>query len=127
MIGDGVQYVARVDSSIEAFFSAPIGTKINIGIDVTLDTEPDCDFLYLSVKSSGGVEDFLLRSKSRDGKRHSMGSLGERRLSEGPLPSLQSPKVFCFSQVYLGWKPLKSLVLLSTRSLSLLLEIFRLV
>ncbi|KAH6573471.1 hypothetical protein BASA60_006019 [Batrachochytrium salamandrivorans] len=26
----------------------------------TLDTEPGCDFLYLSVKSSGGVEDFLL-------------------------------------------------------------------
>ncbi|KAH6590558.1 hypothetical protein BASA50_009277 [Batrachochytrium salamandrivorans] len=60
MIGNGVQYVGGIDSSIEAFFAAPIGTKINVGIDVDLDTEPGCDFLYLSVKSNGGVEDFLL-------------------------------------------------------------------
>ncbi|KAH9264501.1 hypothetical protein BASA83_012034 [Batrachochytrium salamandrivorans] len=59
MIGNGVQYVGGIDSSIEAFFSSPVGTKINIGIDVTLDSEPGCDFLYLSVKSRGGVEDFL--------------------------------------------------------------------
>ncbi|KAH6576430.1 hypothetical protein BASA60_004541 [Batrachochytrium salamandrivorans] len=44
----------------------PVGTRINIGINVVLDTETDFDFLYLSVKSSGGVEDFLLRSKSLD-------------------------------------------------------------
>ncbi|KAH6589856.1 hypothetical protein BASA61_005462 [Batrachochytrium salamandrivorans] len=42
----------NIDSSIEAFFSAPIGTKINIGIDVTLDSALGHDFLYLSVKSS---------------------------------------------------------------------------
>ncbi|KAH9269819.1 hypothetical protein BASA83_008136 [Batrachochytrium salamandrivorans] len=59
----------KIDSSIEAFFTAPVGTEINIGIDATLDTEPGCDFLYLSVKSSGDVEDFLLSSKSRDGTK----------------------------------------------------------
>ncbi|KAH9263994.1 hypothetical protein BASA83_012576 [Batrachochytrium salamandrivorans] len=30
MIGNGIQYAKNIDSSIEAFFSAPIGTKINI-------------------------------------------------------------------------------------------------
>ncbi|KAH6579187.1 hypothetical protein BASA61_010384 [Batrachochytrium salamandrivorans] len=63
MIGTGVKYVGSVDSSLEAFFTAPVGTKINVGLDVALDTEAEFDFLYLSVKSSGDVEDFLLRSK----------------------------------------------------------------
>ncbi|KAH6563950.1 hypothetical protein BASA62_008222 [Batrachochytrium salamandrivorans] len=63
MIGNGVQYAKNIESSIEAFFTAPVGTEINIGLDIDLDTEIDCDFLYLSVKSSDGVEDFLLSSK----------------------------------------------------------------
>ncbi|KAH6560354.1 hypothetical protein BASA60_000351 [Batrachochytrium salamandrivorans] len=75
MIGNGIKYVSKIDSSIEAFFTAPVGTEINIGIDATLDTEPGCDFLYLSVKSSGDVEDFLLSSKSRDGTKTFNGSL----------------------------------------------------
>ncbi|KAH9263393.1 hypothetical protein BASA83_013225 [Batrachochytrium salamandrivorans] len=40
MIGNGVRYVENVRSSIEAFFIAPVGTKINIGLDVALDSEP---------------------------------------------------------------------------------------
>ncbi|KAH6564432.1 hypothetical protein BASA62_007891, partial [Batrachochytrium salamandrivorans] len=59
----------------------PVGTEINIGIDVTLDTEPGCDFLYLSVKSSDGVEDFLIQSKSLDGNKTFNGISGRRRLS----------------------------------------------
>ncbi|KAH6594772.1 hypothetical protein BASA50_006447 [Batrachochytrium salamandrivorans] len=66
MIGNGFGYSSDVESSIEAFFTSPVGTRINIGINVALDTETDFDFLYLSVKSSGGVEDFLLRSKGID-------------------------------------------------------------
>ncbi|KAH6565957.1 hypothetical protein BASA62_006954 [Batrachochytrium salamandrivorans] len=63
MIGNGVKYANNVESSLEAFFTACVGTKINVGLDVALDTEPEFDFLYLSVKSSGNVEDFLLSSK----------------------------------------------------------------
>ncbi|KAH6576034.1 hypothetical protein BASA60_004694 [Batrachochytrium salamandrivorans] len=63
VIGNGVKYVENVDSSIEAFFTASVGTKINVGLNVALDTEPEFDFLYLSVKSSGNVEDFLINSK----------------------------------------------------------------
>ncbi|KAH6576584.1 hypothetical protein BASA60_004459 [Batrachochytrium salamandrivorans] len=76
VIGNGVKYVSDVDSSLEAFFTAPVGTEINIGLDVDLDTELDFDFLYLSVKSSGGVEDFLTRSKSRDGTKAFYGISG---------------------------------------------------
>ncbi|KAH9265311.1 hypothetical protein BASA83_011213 [Batrachochytrium salamandrivorans] len=63
MIGNGVKYVNNVESSLEAFFTACVGTKINVGLDVALDTEPEFDFLYLSVKSSDNVEDFLINSK----------------------------------------------------------------
>ncbi|KAH6575892.1 hypothetical protein BASA60_004766 [Batrachochytrium salamandrivorans] len=65
MIGNGIQYAKNIDSSIEAFFSAPIGTKINIGIDVTLDSALGHDFLYLSVKSSDSVDDLITSPKSR--------------------------------------------------------------
>ncbi|KAH6577697.1 hypothetical protein BASA60_003894 [Batrachochytrium salamandrivorans] len=77
MIGNGVRYVENVRSSIEAFFIAPVGTRINIGIDAALDSEPGRDFLYLSVKGSDGIEDFLLRSKSRYSKRMFNGISGE--------------------------------------------------
>ncbi|KAH6596588.1 hypothetical protein BASA50_005026 [Batrachochytrium salamandrivorans] len=63
MIGNGVKYANNVESSLEAFFTSPVGTKVNVGLDVALDTEPEFDFLYLSVKSSGDVEDFLINSK----------------------------------------------------------------
>ncbi|KAH9250709.1 hypothetical protein BASA81_011492 [Batrachochytrium salamandrivorans] len=97
MIGDGVKYVGGIDSSIEAFFTAPIGTKINIGIDVTLDSEPDCDFLYLSVKSSGGVEDFLLSSKSLDGKKTFNGISGRKKIVKGTAPFTTKSKRFSVS------------------------------
>ncbi|KAH6593177.1 hypothetical protein BASA61_004324 [Batrachochytrium salamandrivorans] len=86
MISNGAQYANDVESSIEAFFTAPVGTKINIGLDVALDSEPDCDFLYLSVKSSDGVEDFLLRSKSRDGKKTFNGVSGRKKMARGTVP-----------------------------------------
>ncbi|KAH9265228.1 hypothetical protein BASA83_011228 [Batrachochytrium salamandrivorans] len=78
MIGNGIQYANNVDSSIEAFFAAPIGTKINIGIDVDLDTESGFDFLHLSVKSSDGIETPLIRSKSRDGTKTFTGISGRK-------------------------------------------------
>ncbi|KAH6591468.1 hypothetical protein BASA61_004979 [Batrachochytrium salamandrivorans] len=86
VIGNGVQYASNVDSSIEAFFAAPIGTKINICIDVALDTKPDCDFLYLSVKSSGGIEDFLIRSKSLDDTKTFNGISGRGITVKGTAP-----------------------------------------
>ncbi|KAH6578675.1 hypothetical protein BASA61_000140 [Batrachochytrium salamandrivorans] len=99
MIGNGVKYVKDVDSSIEAFFTAPVGTKINIGLDVALDTEPGCDFLYLSVKSSAVLKTSSLAPRAVMAPRRSMGSL-EGKDVKRTFPSPQSPKVFCFSQVY---------------------------
>ncbi|KAH9246145.1 hypothetical protein BASA81_016313 [Batrachochytrium salamandrivorans] len=127
MIGNGVKYVSNVDSSIEAFFTASVGTKINIGIDVTLDSEPGFDFLYLSVKSSGGVEHFLARSKNRDGINTFNGISGRDIPIRELFPSPQSPKCFLFLSSLLLIGIRSSLVLLSTRSLSLRLEIFRLI
>ncbi|KAH6577875.1 hypothetical protein BASA62_000635 [Batrachochytrium salamandrivorans] len=91
--------LANVDSSIEAFFTAPVGTKINIGINVALDTEPGCDFLYLSVKSSGGVEDFLLRSKSRDGTKTFNGISGRKMIVRETIPFTTKSKSFLFLSV----------------------------
>ncbi|KAH6596221.1 hypothetical protein BASA50_005263 [Batrachochytrium salamandrivorans] len=86
MIGNGVQYANNIDSSIDAFFTALIGTKINIGIDVALDSEPGCDFLYLSVKSRGGIEDFLILSQSRDGTKTFNGVSGRNMIIKGTVP-----------------------------------------
>ncbi|KAH6591289.1 hypothetical protein BASA50_008791 [Batrachochytrium salamandrivorans] len=97
VIGNGIKYVKDVDSSIEAFFTAPVGTKINIGIDVTLDTEPDCDFLHLSVKSSDGVEDFLIRSKSHDGINTFNGVSGRKRSVRKIIPFTTKSKRFSVS------------------------------
>ncbi|KAH9267252.1 hypothetical protein BASA84_000733, partial [Batrachochytrium salamandrivorans] len=81
MIGNGFGYTKNIESSIEAFFTSPVGTRINIGINVVLDTETDFDFLYLSVKSSGGVEDFLLRSKGIDDTTKKFNGISGRGMS----------------------------------------------
>ncbi|KAH6601490.1 hypothetical protein BASA61_001939 [Batrachochytrium salamandrivorans] len=97
MIGNGVKYVSKIDSSIEAFFTASVGTKINIGIDADLDTEPGCDFLYLSVKSSGGVEDFLLSSKSRDGTNTFNGISERKKIVRETIPFTTKSEKFSVS------------------------------
>ncbi|KAH9244506.1 hypothetical protein BASA81_018085 [Batrachochytrium salamandrivorans] len=87
MIGNGVKYVGSIDSSLEAFFTAPIGTRINIGLDIALDTEPECDFLYLSVKSSGNVENFLISSKGvNDTTKTFNGVSGRNMVVKGVFP-----------------------------------------
>ncbi|KAH6597290.1 hypothetical protein BASA50_004642 [Batrachochytrium salamandrivorans] len=97
MIGNGVKYVSRVDSSIEAFFTASVGTKINIGIDVDFDSMPDFDFFHLSVKSSDGVEDFLLRSKSRYGTNMLNGVSGMEGVVKGTAPFTTTSEMFSVS------------------------------
>ncbi|KAH9256782.1 hypothetical protein BASA81_005076 [Batrachochytrium salamandrivorans] len=97
MIGNGVQYVKDVDSSIEAFFTAPVGTRINIGLDFVLDSEPGRDFLSLSVKSSGGVEDFFLRSKSRDGTKTFGGVSGRKIIAKRIFPFTTKSEKFSVS------------------------------
>ncbi|KAH6600265.1 hypothetical protein BASA50_002441 [Batrachochytrium salamandrivorans] len=97
MIGNGVKYVSNVDSSIEAFFTASVGTKINIGLDIALDSEPGFDFLYLSVKSSGGVEDFLIRSKNRDGINTFNGVSGRNIPIKGTVPFTTKSEKFSVS------------------------------
>ncbi|KAH6568047.1 hypothetical protein BASA62_005724 [Batrachochytrium salamandrivorans] len=97
MIGNGVKYAKNIESSIEAFFTVPIGTKINIGLDVALDTEPDCDFLYLSVKGSDGIEDFLTRSKSLDGTKTFNGISGRKKIVKGTIPFTTKSERFSVS------------------------------
>ncbi|KAH9248990.1 hypothetical protein BASA81_013334 [Batrachochytrium salamandrivorans] len=97
MIGNGVRYVENVRSSIEAFFIAPVGTRINIGIDAALDSEPGRDFLYLSVKGSDGIEDFLLRSKSRYSKRMFNGISGENMIVKETFPFTTTSEKFSVS------------------------------
>ncbi|KAH9248617.1 hypothetical protein BASA81_013731 [Batrachochytrium salamandrivorans] len=97
MIGNGVKYVGNIDSSIDAFFTAPVGTEVNIGLDVTLDTDLGFDFLYLSVKSSGGVEDFFLSSKSLDGKKTFNGIFGRNMVVKGTFPFITKSEKFSVS------------------------------
>ncbi|KAH6596192.1 hypothetical protein BASA50_005232 [Batrachochytrium salamandrivorans] len=105
MIGNGVKYVSNVDSSIETFFTASVGTKINIGLDIALDSEPGFDFLYLSVKSRGGVEHFLIRSKNRDGINTFNGVSGRDITIKGAVPFTTKSEKFSVSLKFTSnWK-----------------------
>ncbi|KAH6582253.1 hypothetical protein BASA60_002015 [Batrachochytrium salamandrivorans] len=96
-------YANNVESSLEAFFTACVGTKVNVGLDVALDTEPEFDFLYLSVKSSGDVEDFLINSKGvNDTTKTFDGVSGGNMTVKGVFSFYHKVrKVFCCSQVCL--------------------------
>ncbi|KAH9269012.1 hypothetical protein BASA83_009015 [Batrachochytrium salamandrivorans] len=77
--------------------SLPPLAEINIGLNVDLDTELGCDFLYLSVKSSGGIEDFLIRSKSHDGKKTLNGISGRNMIIKGTFPFITKSEKFSVS------------------------------
>ncbi|KAH6601569.1 hypothetical protein BASA50_001517 [Batrachochytrium salamandrivorans] len=95
MIGNGVKYAKNVESSLEAFFTSPVGTKVNVGLDVALDTEPEFDFLYLSVKSSGDVEDFLINSRGvNDTTKKFDGVSGGNMTVKGVFPFTTKSKKF---------------------------------
>ncbi|KAH9251471.1 hypothetical protein BASA81_010636 [Batrachochytrium salamandrivorans] len=79
MIGNGVKYVKILSLPLRHFSLLPLEPR-SISLNVDLDSVPDCDFLYLSVKSSGGVEDFLLSSKSLDGTKMFNGISGENMI-----------------------------------------------
>ncbi|KAH6599000.1 hypothetical protein BASA50_003320 [Batrachochytrium salamandrivorans] len=127
MIGNGVKYVSKIDSSIEAFFTASVGTKINIGI-MPIST-PSLDVISSTCLSRAAavLRIFFSAPRAVTVPIRSMGSLRGKRLSGKPFPSPQSQKSFLFLSGLLLTNSLNSLVLLSTRSLSLLLELFRLV
>ncbi|KAH9272087.1 hypothetical protein BASA83_005676 [Batrachochytrium salamandrivorans] len=61
MIGNGIKYVKNIESSIEAFFTASVGTKINIGINVALDSEPGLVMgkVYYGIELVGGNKSHL--------------------------------------------------------------------
>ncbi|KAH9273995.1 hypothetical protein BASA83_003630 [Batrachochytrium salamandrivorans] len=102
MIGNGVRYVENVRSSIEAFFTASVGTNINIGLDVALDSEPGRDFLYLSVKGSDGIEDFLLRSKNRNGANMLNGISGKGMVVKETFPFTTTSEKFSIALKFIS-------------------------
>ncbi|KAH9264062.1 hypothetical protein BASA83_012497 [Batrachochytrium salamandrivorans] len=118
----------KISSLPLRFFTSPVGTKVNVGLDVALDTEPEFDFLYLSVKSSGDVEDFLINSKGvNDITKTFDGVSGGNMTVKGIFPFTTKSEKFSVALKFVLMRVLNSLVLLLDRSLSLLLEIFHLV
>ncbi|KAH6577004.1 hypothetical protein BASA60_004290 [Batrachochytrium salamandrivorans] len=67
IVGDGIEYINNADTTIEAFLTAPVGTRIKVNLDLALDSEGDFDFVYLNIRSDKGVEDFLLYTEHPDG------------------------------------------------------------
>ncbi|KAH6579358.1 hypothetical protein BASA60_003315 [Batrachochytrium salamandrivorans] len=53
-IGTGAEYANNVDSSLDVFFQAVVGTQIQITVNATVDVEPGFDFVYLSISSDMG-------------------------------------------------------------------------
>ncbi|KAJ1342437.1 hypothetical protein BSLG_002982 [Batrachochytrium salamandrivorans] len=62
VVGDGVSYKAGLESSIESFFTLPVGSNITISIDFKLESAHENDMLYLLLKAM--VEAELLQSQS---------------------------------------------------------------
>ncbi|KAH9268100.1 hypothetical protein BASA83_009489 [Batrachochytrium salamandrivorans] len=61
-IGNGKSYALHVNSTLEAFFTAPIGTNITISLDMDIDIESNFDLLYLNVRNSANSQDPLITS-----------------------------------------------------------------
>ncbi|KAJ8325868.1 hypothetical protein QVD99_004037 [Batrachochytrium dendrobatidis] len=97
IIGNGIKYADNVDSSIEAFFTAPVGTHINIDLDLNLNSEPDYDFIYLTVNSMDGAKDFLLSSIGTDNKTVFNGVSGLNTTVKGVFPYVTKNEQFSVS------------------------------
>ncbi|KAH6584946.1 hypothetical protein BASA61_007167 [Batrachochytrium salamandrivorans] len=102
MIGNGVRYVENVRSSIEAFFTAPVGTRINIGIDVALDSEPGRDFLFCLSRAAAMLKTFSSAPRALTTPQgHSTESLEGTCCQWNLSLHHKVPKQFlCFYQVY---------------------------
>ncbi|KAH6577709.1 hypothetical protein BASA60_003906 [Batrachochytrium salamandrivorans] len=81
IIGNGIKYIDNADTTIEAFLTAPVGTRINVNLNLALDSERDYDFVYLNIRSDKGVEDFLLSSKGLDNTTTFPGESGNKTVN----------------------------------------------
>ncbi|KAH6583295.1 hypothetical protein BASA61_008077 [Batrachochytrium salamandrivorans] len=86
IVGDGIEYINNADTTIEAFLTAPVGTRIKVNLDLALDSEGDFDFVYLNIRSDKGVEDFLLYTEHPDGNGTFPGESGNNKTVNGVFP-----------------------------------------
>ncbi|KAH6585674.1 hypothetical protein BASA50_001008 [Batrachochytrium salamandrivorans] len=125
MIGNGVRYVENVRSSIEAFFMLPLAPR-SILVSMSLSI-PSPDVISSTCLSRAVT---VLKTSSSDlravmSTKMFNGISGESMVVKETFPSPQRQKSFLLlSSLFLMRSLLNLLVLLSTRSLFLLLEIF---
>ncbi|KAH9262123.1 hypothetical protein BASA82_000824 [Batrachochytrium salamandrivorans] len=100
VVGDGVSYKAGMETSIESFFTLPVGSNITISIDAKLESTRENDMLYLSVKGDGGVETQLLQSQSIYSSELIDGLSGNVSVSKSIPYTTLSQRVFCFIDVF---------------------------
>ncbi|KAL2912166.1 hypothetical protein HK105_208368 [Polyrhizophydium stewartii] len=53
-VGDGKQYKDNTDTTIESFFTAPVGTKLSIIVDAIFDTEANFDYFKVIITDAAG-------------------------------------------------------------------------
>ncbi|KAL2914453.1 hypothetical protein HK105_206020 [Polyrhizophydium stewartii] len=64
--GDGLGYHIHVDSSIQVFMKAPIGTNLTINVLADIDIFPKRGLFCVNVVNDGGPEDWLLHGDGVD-------------------------------------------------------------
>lgn len=66
VVGDGIQYANNVDTSLQFFFQADVGSNITVSLNATYNTEPEYDFFYVNYLDDNGIIS-LLDSTISDG------------------------------------------------------------
>ncbi|KAH6561750.1 hypothetical protein BASA62_009579 [Batrachochytrium salamandrivorans] len=127
MIGNGVKYVSKIDSSIEAFFHCSRWHRDQYWSRCRSRSEPDLISSTCLSRAATVLKTFSSAPRAVMAPKTFNGISGGTCLSKGTIPFTTKSEKFSVSLKFTSDELLSSLVLLSTRSLSLLLEIFRLV
>ncbi|EGF80421.1 hypothetical protein BATDEDRAFT_24985 [Batrachochytrium dendrobatidis JAM81] len=91
--GNGTQYASMVDTMLEAFFFAEVGSRINIEYDFSIKTEETFDFLYLYAYSNGEAES-LLNTPGQPGQPDTYGVSGTKDEPNGKVQFTTKSKYF---------------------------------
>ncbi|KAH6577350.1 hypothetical protein BASA60_004091 [Batrachochytrium salamandrivorans] len=95
VIGDGVSdYSGYMASTVRVWLSAPVGSRISVSLDATVDTHEDGGYFSLDMMDDSGEIVHMLSSTSKDGLTQYKSITGRNRVIKGTYSFTVTTRMF---------------------------------
>ncbi|KAH9273213.1 hypothetical protein BASA83_004502 [Batrachochytrium salamandrivorans] len=103
-IGDGVSdYSGYMASTVRVWLSAPVGSRISVSLDATVDTHEDGGYFSLDMMDDSGEIVHMLSSTSKDGLTQYKSITGRNRVIKGTYSFTVTTRMFALNMNFVSY------------------------